>query len=889
MLAAWLSTLAVIVMARAWLPAWVPTPRFASFLSACVFQTVLCASLGFAWAHAMASVRLNDRLQTALEGQDLTVVGVVSSLPRVSPRGTTFGFDVERAEGANAQTVRVPPSFWLGWYGDPRWGGERVRDTPARPLAHSVAQPTAPLSAVHPEVHAGERWRFVVRLKRPHGLMNPHGHDFERWLFEHGVGATGVVRSAIRQGEDPWRWVARFREHVKRSIAETVRDPRSAGVLAALAVGDQSAIEREDWDIFRRSGVAHLMSISGMHVTMFAWLAVAVLGWLWRRSGRACVFFPAPAAAAWVGLALAGLYTVLSGLGVPAMRTWLMLAIVTALRAWHVRWPWPMVLLVAAVAVTLFDPWALLQPGFWLSFVAVSMLLSSGDGQAPARASGESPAMPRWASRAWRELGAMARTQWLATVGLAPLTMVLFQQFSWVGYAANLIAIPVVTLLITPLSMLGLLWAPCWTLGDTLTRALSRVLAWMAAPSWATVHMAATPVWAWPLAVLAAWLLMARVPWRLRALALPLLLPVVWPATHRVAEGAVRMTAWDVGQGTAVLLQTARHTMVYDTGPAYAPEHNAGERVILPELRALGVRRLDRLMLSHRDLDHVGGAPSLLAELPVDRLVSSLEPGHPVLRARWATQQRRGRSAQADPCVAGMAWAWDGVSFEVLHPTQATLTAAHEVIRKAGRGTHDEGFQTPAQRQLQQHEQQNQHEHADQQSAHHSAATGGRSRAKAATPSNALSCVLRVRDAKGTTLLLTGDIERAQEAEILRRVAPPDGDAGEAAAPHPLRADVMLVPHHGSQTSSTAAWLEAVNPTWSVVQAGYRNRFHHPAPAVTQRLMATGTRLVRSDECGAWIFDTTPVVLGTQTLPDVECTRSARRRYWHASPGTVTD
>jgi competence protein ComEC len=629
-------------------------------------------------------------------------------------------------------------------------------------------------------------------LKRPHGNLNPGGFDAELWWFEQGLRATGYVRvvegwsSARLLGERTGHAVERLRQHIRDQIYLRVADPRAAGVLAALVVGDQAAIERDDWDLFRNTGVAHLMSISGLHVTMFAWLAGLAAGAAWRRSARLALAVPAPMAARWSGLALAAGYALVAGWGVPAQRTLLMLAIAALLRSTGLRWPWLLVLAAAAAVVTLIDPWALLQPGFWLSFVAVGLLLAAESPQAGA--------VPE--DRLGRLRGALRthlRSQAIATLGLAPLSLVFFQQVSLVGYFANLLAIPFVTLVVTPLALLGVLAAPLWQVAAAGVQVLVAGLGMLAGWPMAVWPVAAAPAWAVAAGLAGALLAVLPLPWRLRLPALPLVIPLLWPAVPRPADGAFELVVADVGQGTAVLVRTREHLLVYDAGPQYARESDAGQRVLVPLLRARGESRIDLLLLSHRDTDHVGGAASLYRALPVVQTTSSLEAAHPLLAGR---SHRR--------CEDGQHWTWDGVRFEVLHPTPA--------------------------------------EHA------------------AARKPNAVSCVLKATDGQGRSVLLTGDIEAQQEAALLAR------HGGEA-----LRSTWLIVPHHGSRTSSSQAFVEAVRPRIALVQAGYRSRFGHPAAEVVERYASRDIALVRSDHCGAWLWQDGAAA----------CTRGVRRRYWH--------
>ncbi len=801
--------LLLVVSARVWRvrgDRYAPSSPAGTALSLAALAGGLGA-IAFAVAGLRAEARIAERLDAALEGRDILVTGVVAGLPQPGLTGTRFVLEVEAAAWPagvpDAAPPRVPRRLSLAW--------------------HRGFDVDAMLAGPGVEIRAGERWRLPVRLRRPHGSLNPGGFDLELWLFERRIGATGYVRTpqgardgvARRLDAAACCVVERLRQTVRDGIEARVADPAPAGVLAALAIGDQGAIERDDWDVFRVTGVAHLMSISGLHVTMLAWLAAAAIGALWRRHPRAPLWRPAPVVAMWGGLAVAAAYALLAGWGVPAQRTVYMLATVVALRSLGVRWPAPLVLAAAAVVVAALDPWALLQPGFWLSFVAVGLLMAStpqgrddgvraAAGAAPpgAAADGATGVDPHTAGR--RAAGVLAaaargglRTQIVATVGLAPLSMVFFLQVSLVGFAATLVAIPVVTLVVTPLALLGMVLPVLWTPAAALVEALRTVLHAAAAVPGATWTAAAAPGWVAVVGLAGAFVAVLPLPARLRACGLALMLPLLAPAVPRPPAGAFEVVAVDVGQGSAVLVRTHGHLLVYDTGPRWSPEADAGDRIVLPLLRVRGERAIDRLVLSHRDADHVGGAASLLDGVAVRTMTSSLEEGHP-LRSAGPPHER---------CEAGQRWRWDGVDFAVLHPPA-------EAYRTALR-------------------------------------------------TNALSCVVRV-EGGGRSLLLAGDIEAAQESALVAR----EGRA--------LTSDALLVPHHGSRTSSTPAFIEAVAPRFALVQAGYRSRFGHPAPDVVARYEARGVQVVRSDTCGAWTWpaDAPP-----------RCERDVARRYWHHRPG----
>jgi competence protein ComEC len=742
-------------------------------LAVALALALAAGALGFSSTSVRASARLAQALSPALEGSDLWVSGVVGELPHVGTTGVRFMLEVEDAR-LDDRAMVVPPRLSLGWY--------RTGDDDA-----AQAGPG-------PDLRAGQRWLLPVRLRAPHGTLNPEGFDLELWFFEQGIGASGTVRDrpatpprklAEDTGGHP---IERLRQTLRDAIARQVTDVSTAGVLAALVIGDQAAIDGAGWDLFRVTGVAHLMSISGLHVTMFAWLAGAAVGSAWRRWPRWMLACPAPVAALWGGWVAAAGYALLAGWGVPAQRTVWMLAVVALLRGAGLRWPLHAVLLAAAWAAALLDPWALLQPGFWLSYGAVALLVASEPAHAP---SASAPAGR--AGRLLQAVRAGLRTQAIATVGLAPLTLVFFQQVSLVGFVANAVAIPLVTLLITPLALLGVLLPALWVPAAWLVQGLVAGLAVLAAGPLLAWSAAAAPAWAVACGLLGGALAVLPLPWRLRALALPLALPLGAPPVERPPAGRFELLAADIGQGTAVLVRTREHLIVFDTGPQGSPEANAGSRVLLPLLRARGETRVDLLVLSHRDTDHVGGAAALMAGVRVEALSSSLSDDHP-LRAGNLPHRR---------CDAGQAWVWDGVRFEILHP----LAADH------------------------------------------------------ASPlrSNALSCVLKVQGTAASALL-TGDIEAPQEAALVARAA------------ERLHSDVLVVPHHGSRTSSTPGFIEAVGPRVAVFQAAYRSRFGHPAPAVVARYVARGVAIVRSDRCGAWTL---------HSDGSVHCEREKARRYWH--------
>jgi len=729
------------------------------------FRSPAAFALGFCWALGAAQLRLAERLAPELEGRDIEVVGIVSGLPAAGERGLRFEFVPEHAD------AKLPGRILLSWYRGPG-AGELREDQPA---------------VLSSPVHPGERWRFTVRLRRPHGNFNPQGFDYEAWLTERGFGATGYVRSSgssypekLGERNSFSDRIELMRERVRERFRQVLGETPASGILAALAVGEQRAISAEEWRLFNRTGVTHLMSISGLHVTMvsglFAWLA----GWLWRRSPFLLLRLPARKAAAIAAIAGALGYTLLAGFAVPAQRTFWMVTVV-ALALWSGRICAPARTLVLALGVVLaFDPWAVLAPGFWLSFGAVALIFFSSDGKEAT-------------AKQW------LRVQWAITIGLAPAALFLFSQFSIVGPLANAVAIPLVSAVVTPLVLLAAVvpWDALLESAAWLVQWLLQFLEWCANLPCAVWQQHTPPVWAVLLAMAGvAWLLAPRgVPWRLAGLALTL--PAVALPPPAPLPGEAWVVTLDVGQGLAVLVRTANRALLYDAGPAFG-ETDSGERIIAPYLRAAGIERLDAMIVTHNDSDHAGGAASVAGNFEVDALRHSLPPGHPLLAG--VPDARR--------CAAGMGWEWDGVRFSVLHPA------------------------------------------------------GAAARAK---KSNDLSCVLKV-EAGGRSMLLTGDIEKPAEAELLAR---------DRAA---LAADVLLVPHHGSRTSSTGELLAAVQAPAAVVPVGYRNRFGHPNAEVLERYGSAGIRLWRTDLEGA-----VTVRLSGENFA-ISGERRERRRYWHDAP-----
>jgi competence protein ComEC len=691
---------------------------------------VLVLALGFGAAWLEVSDRLAERLAPVLEGQTISIRGSVASVPQLRAEGVRFRFAPDVAAG-------LPSLIELTWY-EPAW-----RPRPA------------------------ERLVLEVRLRRPRGFSNPGGMDQEARLLRDRVGATGYVRNARSEGRRPWdvlrRPVLVARGEVYDAIREALGERPATGIVAGLSVGLQDALSREQWQALARSGTSHLMAISGMHIGMqaaaAAWVAKRIARWRQRRGARGAQ----RDAAVLAGTLTALVYALLAGWSVPTQRTVLMIALVGVALKLRRRIGVADGLALGALAVLALDPLAPLAIGFWLSFVAVAVILFVGTGHV----------------RAPGVMAGFAQVQLAVTIGLMPVIASGFGSVSLVSAAVNAVAIPLYTLVIVPVVLLGT--AAVLVVPGAGTAVLEAV-AWLIEVTWPLIEVpSALPYAVTGMATLsfAGWLLLTAgalaalapmsMPGRVAGLLIVIALAMWRPAPPE--HGAFRLAVLDVGQGLATVVQTHRHVLVYDTGPLFRSGTDTGLLVVEPYLRSRGIRRIDLLVASHDDDDHVGGAASLSALLDV--------------RARVASGRALDALGPVTRCRAGEGWEWDGVRFRWLHPGDALLPG-----------------------------------------------------------DNDRSCVLEAR-AGAWTLLLAGDAERLAEQQMLARGL--DG---------PI--DIVVVPHHGSRTSSSAAFVAALAPRWAVVSAGYRNRWGFPAASVVSRWQASGAQVPGTADSGAIEFNVNP-------------------------------
>ena len=711
--------------------------------------------LGYCWSGLCVQQALQPELDRALEGKTVRIEGRIEEVAlRSSGHALRFLFAIERIDAGNGWQS-FPGKAQMRWY--------------------------EPAPALVP----GEHWELQARLKQPHGFANPGGFDYERWLFQQGIRVTGYVRANgdnIRTGMTTPGLVARFRHRMAEHFSVSANEP-SYALLQALTVGDRAGISTAQWSVLNATGTTHLMAISGLHISLVAGLVFWLVRTGWGYSGVLAEILPAARAAALGAVVAALCYAMLSGFGIPARRALLMISILM-LAIFMNRYAGFLQLICLAAALTLlYDPLSILSAGWWLSFWAVLVIAWLSGGQ-----QGRRSHLHRWIFM-----------HVLLALGLLPPLLLLFQQASLVAPVANLLAVPAVGMLVVPLALLGVLvFALHESAGGWLLDLAARLLDWL----WPVLERLGQldyatwaghrPVW-WTVlpgvAGLALLLGPRGVPGRwVGAL---LLLPMLLVRPDRPAHGGLLVTLLDVGQGLSTVVETAGHVLVYDTGPGFSADFDAGRMVLVPYLRQRGISRVDTLVVSHGDNDHIGGARSLLQAYPAGQVLSSVPDEL--------------RQYGAISCQRGMRWEWDAVRFEILHPDAD--------IRDAG---------------------------------------------------NNHSCVLQIETAAGGRVLLSGDIEQETEQELLRERR------------ERLAAQLLVVPHHGSNTSSTPGFIEAVAPQFALIPAGYLNRYRFPKAAVTERYRQAGAILLDTGRKGA----ISASFSAQQATPSLNAWRQQQVHYW---------
>jgi len=724
------------------------------------FRFIFIFFIGFLWVVVHGHIISLSELPDNLEGKDLNIVGVVSSMPEKNEKRTRFVLKVEQLSIEDVKQKQFPSKIRLNWYG-------KIAST----------------------VKAGERWQFTVRLKRPHGMLNPGSFDYEKWLFERKIRATGYVKKSpanIRINEAGWFSINSYRENLKHRISQLMPDSQYRGIVLALALGDRSEITDEQWKVFTATGTNHLVAISGLHIGLVAGAMFFIIGYAARRLPRLLLYLPSYKIAAFVAIVSAFFYAMLAGFAVPTQRALVMICVVMFFMMRSQRVSARTILSVALIVVLIVDPFSALSAGFWLSFIAVAAILYAMQSRTGA-------------SGLWWKWG---RLQWIVTVALIPVLLFTFQTFSIISPVANVIAVPWVSFLVVPLVLLSVVFsfiAPvaelCLWLANYLLSLLWFIMDFFANLPFAQWQQFSPIGWTLIPGAIGVVLLLSPKGLPARYLAVFFLLPmfIIKPATPE--NGQFKFTLLDVGQGLSAVVQTQKHLLVFDTGPRFSSGFDTGEAVVLPFLRSIAVEQIDTMIISHGDNDHIGGMQSLLDNVKVIKLLTSTP--------------EKVTARQTEICQAGHNWTWDGVLFEVLNPVSVK---EYGKSRKSG---------------------------------------------------NNRSCVLRV--STGTrSVLLTGDIEKRAEKKLLTRY------------PEKLISNILVAPHHGSNTSSSAAFIKQINPDYVLYPAGYRNRFGFPKPKVSARYKQQQVKEATTAKTGAISF-----IVDLDTLSGPHFHRDAVKRLWH--------
>ena len=729
------------------------------------YRITLLFIIGFLWALLRAHWVLDIVLPPEMQGKDVLVTGVVASIPVDDTRKRRFEFDIETLEFNHNQQMPIG-KVRLSWY-------HKRRSTDKNYL----------------KLKAGQRWQFWLRLKQPHGFINPGGFDYEGWLYSKKIRATGYVRINSKKKQFAKNLddqasgynVLRLRQALHDKLIQTTSKTDFGGILIALAMGERTGITKEQWRVFRATGTSHLVAISGLHIGLLAGFVFFIVLRIWPYLGASALKIASPRAAALSALLIAGFYAALSGFAIPSQRALIMLSIVMLSIFWRHKVQSAQVLSLALLAVLLLDPIAVLSPGFWLSFAAVSIIGLAAFGRLTV-------------DKSWKIWG---RLQWRISMALIPLLLFLFQQASLVSPIANLFAIPIVSFLTVPLvlfassivSLFPSIASVLYSFADATLSILWWLLAYLAETSFSQWHSVKPDILSLCLASLGFILLLTPKGWPAKYLGLFLILPLLWPRSDLPQQGEVEVTLLDVGQGLAAVVQTNKHSLLFDTGPKFSKSFDTGSAVVVPFIRDKNIGKLDMLIVSHKDNDHSGGLKSIRNEVEVGQLVTSYD------------------TEGSERCYAGQNWSWDGVLFEILNP------ASSLEYKNRNNG----------------------------------------------------SCVLRV-SVGNESLLLSADIEKIAEKQLINT------RYGQ------LKSTYLVSPHHGSKTSSSQRFLDAVNPDYIFIPVGFMNRYRMPHSSVLQRYKNKNVSILETYKTGA-----ISVLFGHKSSNKIpQQYRKESRKYWNS-------
>ena len=693
---------------------------------------------GFLWAFFRADIILSNELDKAIEGETVIITGKVVSLPETVNSGVRFEFQVAEIKSQDGHSLRNPGKVRLSWY-----------------QQYDLMQP-------------GSHWRLYVRLKRPHGFRNPGSFNYERWLFQHRIRAVGYVRN--KEQNDLIHKASPFsvnyqRHHLRELINTSHLADFEKSFMHALGLGDRSKILAKNRQILTQTGTMHLLAISGLHIGLVAWLFFILGRWLWAFSGSLPLRMPAQKFAALASLSGALMYAILAGFSIPTQRAFIMLSVWMLSLFFNRKYAGSDIIIISLLLVLIIDPFSVLDTGFWLSFIAISIIAYGMTCRVQTNISA-------WRNIWWK----WGRIQYLVAVGLFPALILWFQQYPLVSIFANIIAVPYVSLIVVPLVLLGIILLPfIFPIGEFVLQLAGQALEfiwpfleYLSSLEFNLWHSASPSPLAFIAGMIGILILLLPKGVPVRWVGMFWLVPLLFPHSKAPETGNFWFTQLDVGQGLASVIQTQNHALIYDTGDKFSKRFNAADAVIIPYLQYRNITHPDLLIVSHKDRDHSGGVKNLLAKYPKIQVLTSVE--------------KEIVHTNVDKCVEGQKWQWDGVQFEILSPPP----------HKKYQGNNN-------------------------------------------------SCVLKVNNGRHA-ILLVGDIERTAESSLIRTLA------------DKLPATLLIAPHHGSKTSSSPAFIDAVSPKIVIFSVGYRNRFGFPKQDIISRYKSRQVKMLNTAYDGALLF-----------------------------------
>jgi len=693
---------------------------------------------GFLWAFLRADIIIANDLDRTIEGETVIITGEVVSLPEMMDSGIRFEFQIGEMKSQAGISLANPGKVRLGWY------------------RQNVS------------IQPGEHWRLHVRLKRPYGFSNPGGFDYEGWLFQHRIRATGYVRNKEQNdliyAASPFS--VNYQRYLLRSLINTTHIAEfGKSFLYALGLGDRSKVSVKQWQTLTQTGTSHLLAISGLHIGLVAGLFFIIGRWLWAFAGSLPQQMASQRFAALAGLSGALMYAAMAGFSIPTQRALIMLSVWMLSLFFNRKYASSDIINISLLAILVIDPFAAMDAGFWLSFIAISIIAYGMTCRVQTNISG-------WHNVWWK----WGRVQYLVAVGLFPVLVLWFQQYPLVGILANIIAVPYISLIVVPLVLLGIVLLPvAFPIGEFVLQFAGQALGilwpfleYLSSLEFNLWHSASPSPLVFVAGMIGVLILLMPKGMPARWIGVFWLVPLLLPHAESPKAGDFWLAQLDVGQGLASVIQTQSHALIYDTGDKFSQRFNAADAVIIPFLKQQNITHPDLLVLSHGDRDHIGGAKAFLRKYPEIQVLTSVE--------------EKIVHADMDKCVEGQRWQWDGVDFEILSPTPA------------------EDYQ-----------------------------------------GNNSSCVLRVSNDQHS-VLLAGDIEQLTESRLIRTLA------------DKLSVKLLIVPHHGSKTSSSLAFIDAVSPEIVVFPVGYRNRFGFPKQDIISRYESRQVKILNTARDGALLF-----------------------------------